>query len=196
MTESQAELSDLQLWLCIREHGFVSTTGEAWGLGRVKSCWRTFCPLAFPFFLLFSWSHPFFSSAHERNDSGNRKCLWSQLLSDKSRSCSWIVPGQVLITSDECLLVTVRAEWRRTQKLQLSTNQLQLLLLSLSSCVSTVLQQSHWPAASRERALVSLHVSHEINVALLNSKSYQINKCHLLKNIILKKVFLFVYLFK
>ena len=40
---------------------------------------------------------------------------------------------QVLITSDECVLVPVRAERRRTQKLQLGTNQLQLLLWSLSS---------------------------------------------------------------
>ena len=33
------------------------------------------------------------------------------------------------MTSDECVLVPVRAERRRTQKLQLGTNQLQLLIL-------------------------------------------------------------------
>ena len=48
---------------------------------------------------------------------------------NKVTSCT----DQVLITSDESLSVQVRAERRRTQKLQLSTNHLQLLLWSLSS---------------------------------------------------------------
>ena len=47
-----------------------------------------------------------------------------EILNDQLIDRRLIMP----IPSEECLLVQVRAKWRRTQKLQLGTNQLQLLL--------------------------------------------------------------------